>query len=87
MRILCDVEPLTASGACVLLIACGRPLNARITLLSDPKVDAGVYLQEESDVSECDDSGGEMKLVLVVRMDLKMGKGKIAAQVWLPFFP
>ncbi len=27
------------------------------------------------------DSGGDHKMVLVVRSDLKMGKGKIAAQV------
>lgn len=37
-------------------------------------------LQEDSETSSCA-SIGDCKLVLVVRMDLKMGKGKIAAQV------
>ena len=30
------------------------------------------------------DAGGDHKMVLVVRNDLKMGKGKIAAQVCVP---
>ena len=30
------------------------------------------------------DGGGDHKMVLVVRSDLKMGKGKIAAQVSVP---
>lgn len=41
---------------------------------------ASLPLQEDSEASSCA-SMGDCKLVLVVRMDLKMGKGKIAAQV------
>jgi len=44
-----------------------------------PKVDA-IVESVENNVSAMCDTGGEHKLILVIRMDLKMGKGKMAAQ-------
>ncbi|KAM6110951.1 peptidyl-tRNA hydrolase 2, mitochondrial [Pterocles gutturalis] len=63
-------------------VACGVCLGwgIRGRLLRQPK--AGVTAPANCLGSEADSMGesGEFKLVLVVRNDLKMGKGKVAAQ-------
>lgn len=73
-------------GICVGFFLRGRvPLMRGNKLMGKRRGDRGDASRRSSEsssgsVSSAEEDGQEMKLVIVVRQDLKMGKGKVAAQ-------
>lgn len=68
-------------------LACGWLFSASLFVNNDVKVVSKTFDPKKDEREDersfepgCSDTDGEYKMVLVVRNDLKMGKGKVAAQ-------
>ncbi|XP_039251762.1 peptidyl-tRNA hydrolase 2, mitochondrial-like [Styela clava] len=67
-------------GVCLGFFLRGRMLSVRNLTPKTPSRRKSSSSGSSDEGSVSGDEGSEMKLVIVVRQDLKMGKGKIAAQ-------